>query len=31
LLFYSINMDDVSLFVDSSFLFLAILSLYCMM
>jgi len=27
--FYVINMDDVSLFVDSSFLFLSILDLYC--
>jgi len=26
--FYAINMDDVSLFVDSSFLFLSILDLY---
>jgi len=27
--FYAINMDDVSLFTDSSFLFLANLDLYC--
>jgi len=27
--FYAINMDDVSLFTDSSFLFLANLNLYC--
>ena len=27
--FYAINMDVVSLFTDSSFLFLAILNLYC--
>jgi hypothetical protein len=27
--FYAINMDDVSLFADSSFLFLATLDLYC--
>jgi len=27
--FYVINMDVVSLFVDSSFLFLATLNLYC--
>jgi len=29
LLFYAINMDVVSLFTDSSFLFLANLDLYC--
>jgi len=29
LLFYTINTDDVSLFTDSSFLFLANLDLYC--
>jgi len=29
LLFYAINMDDVSLFTDSSFLFLVNLDLYC--
>ncbi|AES73497.1 transmembrane protein, putative [Medicago truncatula] len=29
LLFYAINMDDVSLFTDSCFLFLANLELYC--
>jgi len=29
LLFYAINMDVVSLFTDSSFLFLANLNLYC--
>jgi len=29
LLFYAINMDVVSLFIDSSFLFLANLDLYC--
>jgi len=27
--FYAINMDAVSLFIDSSFLFLANLDLYC--
>jgi len=27
--FYAINIDDVSLFADSSFLFLAIPDLYC--
>jgi len=29
LLFYAINIDVVSLFTDSSFLFLANLDLYC--
>jgi len=27
--FYAINMDDVSMFADLSFLFLAALDLYC--
>jgi len=29
MLFYAINMDVVSLFADSSFLFLVALNLYC--